>query len=339
MQLEIEEAALKKEKDNLSKERLVQLQGELAQLREEFNNKKAQNIELVSINTNNNQQMIGIGDGLVIEDSILKSTGGQQQEINIDNVSITRNTSEEIQAVALKDGVIKVEDSLITKGNFNGVVELESRLQYNELKTNGTIVIDGQTITYDANTVYVIPSGNLEGRVAILEGTVTELSQDVAMALKVPVSTLPATELVGVDNTKSQVMIELGQGLTLQNNVLSANNSGTVLWSGKIVVSKSTEYQYIQTTEICQVGDVIEVEYADDDSEGSGHELKRYVLGSYYNLPIYQVTYLGAKWRENIVTITQLNTTNVGISPIIQRPTESSDATDRIVIFKISRVI
>ncbi len=42
MQLEIEEAALKKEKDNLSKERLAQLQGELAQLREEFNNKKAQ---------------------------------------------------------------------------------------------------------------------------------------------------------------------------------------------------------------------------------------------------------------------------------------------------------
>ena len=275
-------------------------------------------------------------EGFVIDPAT--GTGGGGGSVDIDNETITENASEQIQAVALKDGVIKVEDSLITKGNFNGVVELESVQQYNTLKTNGSIIVDGETITYNTNTVYVVPSGNLEGRVAILEGTVTDLSQDVAMALKVPASTLPATELVAVDNTKSQVMIEIGQGLTLQNNVLSSNNSGTVLWSGKVVVSNSTEYQYIQTTEICQVGDVIEVEYADDDNEGSGHELKRYVLGSYYNLPIHQVTYLGAKWRENIVTITQLNTTNVGISPITQRPTESSSATDRIVIFKISRV-
>jgi hypothetical protein len=121
-------------------------------------------------------------EGFVIDPAT--GTGGGGGSIDIDGTTITENASGQIQAVALKDGVIKVEDSLITKGNFNGVVELESRLQYNELKTNGTIVIDGQTITYDANTVYVIPSGNLEGRVAILEGTVTDLSQDVAMALK-----------------------------------------------------------------------------------------------------------------------------------------------------------
>ena len=42
MQLEIEEAALKKETDNLSKERLENLQKELAELRDEFNVKKAQ---------------------------------------------------------------------------------------------------------------------------------------------------------------------------------------------------------------------------------------------------------------------------------------------------------
>ena len=41
MQLEIEEAALKKETDNLSKERLEELQKELAELRDDFNNKKA----------------------------------------------------------------------------------------------------------------------------------------------------------------------------------------------------------------------------------------------------------------------------------------------------------
>ena len=42
MQLEIQETALKREKDNLSKENLAQIQRETAELREEFNAKKAQ---------------------------------------------------------------------------------------------------------------------------------------------------------------------------------------------------------------------------------------------------------------------------------------------------------
>ena len=42
MQMEIEETALKKETDRLSQERLVNLQKELAELRDEFNTKKAQ---------------------------------------------------------------------------------------------------------------------------------------------------------------------------------------------------------------------------------------------------------------------------------------------------------
>ena len=42
MQLEIEEAALKKENDRLSQERLVHLQQELAEMRDEFAGKKAQ---------------------------------------------------------------------------------------------------------------------------------------------------------------------------------------------------------------------------------------------------------------------------------------------------------
>ncbi len=42
MQLEIEEAALKKETDEISKKRLFELQSELAELRDEFNTKKTQ---------------------------------------------------------------------------------------------------------------------------------------------------------------------------------------------------------------------------------------------------------------------------------------------------------
>ena len=42
MQLEIEESALKKETDNLSKERLADLQKELAEMRDTFNTQQAQ---------------------------------------------------------------------------------------------------------------------------------------------------------------------------------------------------------------------------------------------------------------------------------------------------------
>ena len=42
MQLQIEELALKKEDDQLSKERLVALQKELSELRDKFNVQKAQ---------------------------------------------------------------------------------------------------------------------------------------------------------------------------------------------------------------------------------------------------------------------------------------------------------
>lgn len=41
MQLEIEEAALKKEDDHLSKDRLAAIQAEIAQLREDFQIQKA----------------------------------------------------------------------------------------------------------------------------------------------------------------------------------------------------------------------------------------------------------------------------------------------------------
>ncbi len=40
MQMEIEEAALKKEDDTLSKERLEALQKELAELKSEYNNRR-----------------------------------------------------------------------------------------------------------------------------------------------------------------------------------------------------------------------------------------------------------------------------------------------------------
>jgi hypothetical protein len=162
-------------------------------------------------------------EGFVIDPATGNGGGG---DISIDNETITKNSNDQIQAVAIKDGVTRVGGS-IAKANFSGVVELETVEQYQALRQNGFITVGGERITYSPNTVYVVPNAtvdaSLESRVAVLEGTITDLSQDVSMALKIPVSTLPATELVGVNTSKSQVMIEVGTGLTLQNNVLSAS--------------------------------------------------------------------------------------------------------------------
>lgn len=52
MQMEIEEAALKKETDHLSVERLEELQKEMAELRDDFNAKKAKwDSEKASVDT------------------------------------------------------------------------------------------------------------------------------------------------------------------------------------------------------------------------------------------------------------------------------------------------
>lgn len=75
----------------------------------------------------------------------------------IDNTSITRNASGQLQSSKLKDKDVKVSNNSVTKTDFNGVVELPSDQAYEELKANGTIVVDGQTIVFDGSTLYTTP--------------------------------------------------------------------------------------------------------------------------------------------------------------------------------------
>lgn len=53
----------------------------------------------------------------------------------------------------------------------------------------------------------------------------TGILNDINMSLRLPASSPASIELVGVDNTKSQKMIELGEGLVLDNGVLKATGS------------------------------------------------------------------------------------------------------------------
>lgn len=61
---------------------------------------------------------------------------------------------------------------------------------------------------------------------------ITELSQQVARALKAPLATPAATELVAVDDTNSQKMLEVGSGLSVTNGTLAASRPVLIEWSG-----------------------------------------------------------------------------------------------------------
>lgn len=94
--------------------------------------------------------------GFVIDPAVgLGSGEGGGGSVSIDNDSITKNARDEIQAVKLKDAVKKVGDTVELE-TFNGVVYL-SGSQYDELVLNGTVVVNGTTITFDEGTIYITP--------------------------------------------------------------------------------------------------------------------------------------------------------------------------------------
>lgn len=111
--------------------------------------------ELVAVDTSNGQAMISIGDGLTIENDTLKLSGGQQQQIKIDNDSITKNLEEELQAVKLKNAITNI-NTTVTKSDFSGATKL-SKQQYYELLQYGQIEVDGQVITFSDEEFYITP--------------------------------------------------------------------------------------------------------------------------------------------------------------------------------------
>lgn len=79
-------------------------------------------------------------------------------EVKIDSVSISKNDSGELQAISLKNGLLKLSD-VVERDDFKGWTEL-NELQFKELVEYGSTVVAGETIVFDENAVYVTPDSS-----------------------------------------------------------------------------------------------------------------------------------------------------------------------------------
>lgn len=112
-----------------------------------------------------------------------------------------------------------------------GSVQPLTEEQYIELITNGSVVINGETVVYNDNTLYVTPD-TIEERVNNIETTVTEITPDVMRALKTPISAPNETKLVAVDNTNSQEMLTPDDaGFVIENDSLKLKNQDAVVFA------------------------------------------------------------------------------------------------------------
>lgn len=120
---------------------------------------------------------------------------------------------------------------------LKGVVYLDET-DLETLINTGTVEVDGKTIVYDENTIYVTPHKDDlvdSDTIKVMHedsGTTLHLSVDllneITRSLKIPVAKPATTELVGFDETKSQVNIEIGEGLSLENGVLKVTGIGEI---------------------------------------------------------------------------------------------------------------
>lgn len=76
--------------------------------------------------------------------------------VKCDNVSITKNELDEIQAIGLKNGHTKIDEDGVTTTDFAGYIEL-SEEDYGKLRKNGSVSIGNETIYYDPRVQYVTP--------------------------------------------------------------------------------------------------------------------------------------------------------------------------------------
>ena len=128
---------------------------------------------------------------------------------------------------------------------FKGVVYLSDE-QYNKLITDGVIEVGGQTITYDESMMYVTPKA-----LPTDYYTKSEIDEKLSQTISKPLIARTATEIVAVDNTNSQTMLAIGDGLSVENGTLKASGGSKVYmhsldcynstdkWSWKIVITNT----------------------------------------------------------------------------------------------------
>lgn len=109
---------------------------------------------------------------------------------------------------------------------FKGVVYLSDD-NYAKLVKDGVIEVGGQTITYDESMVYITPKA-----LPTDYYTKSEVEEKLSQTISKPLIAPTATELVAVDNTNSQTMLAIGDGLSVEDGTLKASGGGSSGGSG-----------------------------------------------------------------------------------------------------------
>ena len=92
-----------------------------------------------------------------------------------------------------------------------------------------------------------LPVGGLAGlsaRIETIETSLTEITPKVMKALVTPMSAPSKTELVAVDDGNAQTMIEIGDGIVLENGVLKSKYWEEVIYSDNGLFKTNTTYNF-----------------------------------------------------------------------------------------------
>lgn len=111
-----------------------------------------------------------------------------------------------------------------------------------------------QAMTYEINTSSNIPIVGSESVVVDVaeDGEHAEIHLDadittrLAKTLITPMTTPTATEIVAVDNTNSQTMLAIGNGLSIENGTLKASGGGSTLYRHEITIRGGSHYYTLQ---------------------------------------------------------------------------------------------
>lgn len=151
---------------------------------------------------------------------------------------LKQDVGEVADKTAVKDYNGNIFDNLTLKGE-NGInidISEDDPEQLNisiDRDITDQIEINMENIISLENT-----TDGLDTRVTQTETSITEITPDVARALKTPMAAPTETKLVAVDTTNSQEMINIGETLTTVNNTLNVD-----LNKSFVHIDKLYEYQ------------------------------------------------------------------------------------------------
>lgn len=166
------------------------------------------------------------------------------QSVSVDNITITKNTSDEIQAVALKDAFVNLETDSVSYQDFDGAVNL-SQEQYDTLVQYGSISVGGQTIIFDNNKIYITPD------------TAPDLSGDVSQL---------RTDVDGIINNTTIIKPNANESILVgsQNAAALTSTQSVIIGKNAKAVSKGVAIGYDAMTTVANggvaVGDYAETE-------------------------------------------------------------------------------